>query len=416
MENCKERLDYLLELKKTKKDPNKIERDEFDNAWKSLVAEEGYSDSAEYYLYNGLTYCGAAPLHQFIRNSEDPQVSLKKFFAGKLYGANCASTVPILFHLFTLILNEKSQNQAFVSEIIRRIPKALTNKEGKKYGQAGRALKKYILDNLHCDKMPDFGEMIESGLKPIYVKEFISSMDEIIDGLPSSDYSQKCKKNIEILRLWMHPDVTGQKTEGLSSVEKKTIDDERKAIKGTEIKEHENKSVEVAEGAVDAEKTGLEKKTFDSEAEIKDLKKKLMVMNSVKDNLEQQLSAVSHQMDAKNRNINTLKEQLAEKNELLSQLAADMAVEKKHKEEINKKLVDVQAELTQRMQMTEILSRDREKQSDELLKRLASKLKVEYRDFEDAIDIPMDNDLGENMREQLKNVFDILIKAGIEIK
>ena len=65
--------------------------------------------------------------------------------------------------------------------------------------------------------------------------------------------------------------------------------------------------------------------------------------------------------------------------------------------------------------MIEALSRDRAKQSDEQLHRLASTLKVEYRDFKDAETLTMDCDLGENIREQLKNVFSILIKAGIKL-
>ena len=81
-------------------------------------------------------------LYRFIRNSEDPLTKLDKFFSGKLYGTNCASTVPILFHLFTLMLNEKNRNMVLISEVIRRVPSALKNKEGKKYGQAGRSLKK----------------------------------------------------------------------------------------------------------------------------------------------------------------------------------------------------------------------------------------------------------------------------------
>lgn len=65
--------------------------------------------------------------------------------------------------------------------------------------------------------------------------------------------------------------------------------------------------------------------------------------------------------------------------------------------------------------MMEALSRDRSRQSDEQLKRLSSSLKVEYRDYKDAEALAMDCDLGENMREQLKNIFAILIKAGIEL-
>ena len=78
-------------------------------------------------------------------------------------------------------------------------------------------------------------------------------------------------------------------------------------------------------------------------------------------------------------------------------------------------MADKENEIAQRIQMIEALSRDRSKQSDEQMNRIASKLKIEYRDFKDAEKLAMDSDLGENMREQLKNVFSILIKAGITL-
>lgn len=66
--------------------------------------------------------------------------------------------------------------------------------------------------------------------------------------------------------------------------------------------------------------------------------------------------------------------------------------------------------------MIDVLSRDRSKQADETIQRLASRIRVEYRDFADALDIPMSCDLGENLRLQLKNIFDILEKGGMKIK
>ncbi len=66
--------------------------------------------------------------------------------------------------------------------------------------------------------------------------------------------------------------------------------------------------------------------------------------------------------------------------------------------------------------MSEVLSRDRSRQADESLQRIASKIKVEYRDFMDAVDTPMTVDLGENLRLQLMSIFEILEKGGMKIE
>lgn len=205
MDNYVEVLKYLIELKKTKKEPNRLERDQFTEAWNTLLRNEGYSALAEEYLYKGFTYCGAAPLKIYIKNSEDRIAALNTIFAGKMYGENCASTVPILFHLLTLFLNEKNADEAIVSLLIRRIPSALKNKEGKIYGQADRALKKYILDDLHSETLPPFGGLIDNGLKVIFAKEFVAVFDEIFAGMKSDGFSKKCIRNIKLLQEWMHP-------------------------------------------------------------------------------------------------------------------------------------------------------------------------------------------------------------------
>ena len=79
-------------------------------------------------------------------------------------------------------------------------------------------------------------------------------------------------------------------------------------------------------------------------------------------------------------------------------------------------IAEKDAEISERIKMADVLSRDRSKQADETLQRLASKIKVEYRDFTDALDVPMSCDLGENLRLQLQSIFDILEKGGMKIK
>lgn len=47
------------------------------------------------------------------------------------------------------------------------------------------------------------------------------------------------------------------------------------------------------------------------------------------------------------------------------------------------------------------------------LNRIARQIKTEYQDFKSAENTEMSIDLGENMRDQLKNIFAIFEKEGI---
>ena len=58
--------------------------------------------------------------------------------------------------------------------------------------------------------------------------------------------------------------------------------------------------------------------------------------------------------------------------------------------------------------------RDKHKE-DAATKRMAQKLSIEYRDFLDALDEPMDVELGEMLRDQLRTVFDILKSFGVNL-
>lgn len=415
MDNYMEVLDYLIELKKTKKEPNRIERDQFIEAWQKLVADEGYSEAADTYLYNGFTYCGASVVKNYIKHSDNPVETLRTVFSGKMYGKNCANTVPILFHLMTLLLNEKNAELLLISEIIKRIPNALKNKEGKIYGQADRALKKYILDDLHVDVLPSLSEFVKSGLKVAFINDFVLALDEVMSGMKSDGFSKKCLKNIRLIQEWLHP----VESEVVPEAETVSI----KAETNVEIQE----TVTGLDSSKETKEGGPVGVDISSELEIG--KKKL-------DKVMKQLDESRCEIDKQKILVSTLNQQLAEANvekskisdlanargDRITALSGELSSAKRNIEQLKQQieqlkqqLEQLNKELQERMRMTEALSRDRAKQSDEAFNRLASKLRVEYRDFMDAIDVPMDSYLGENMREQLKNVFSILIKAGIAI-
>ena len=131
--------------------------------------------------------------------------------------------------------------------------------------------------------------------------------------------------------------------------------------------------------------------------------------------LQQEISALKKQIDTSTKKIANLESQLLDLEVRNNKLSKSTREAEQTIDSLNTIIADNKNEIDQRTQMMEALSRDRSRQSDEQLKRLSSSLKVEYRDFKDAEALDMDSDLGENMREQLKNIFAILIKAGIEL-
>ncbi len=106
-----------------------------------------------------------------------------------------------------------------------------------------------------------------------------------------------------------------------------------------------------------------------------------------------------------------IQELVTEKRTLTAENTADEGEIKELTELVEK----LKCEIDDRKQFTDTVARNREKQSEEQLNKLASKLRVDYRDFCDAKDIDMTIDLGENMREQLGAVFSILEKNGIKL-
>ena len=63
-----------------------------------------------------------------------------------------------------------------------------------------------------------------------------------------------------------------------------------------------------------------------------------------------------------------------------------------------------------------VYSEDKQSSMDGQLNAIASKLKTEYSEFKDALDLEMTVEIGEILRDQLMRVFKILSKAGIDIE
>lgn len=411
-------IEALLLAKKenNKKEPTRAEKMEFQISWTSLVKEYGYAGKAEQFLYDGFSFCGAEPFYLFLKQTSDKNDVLKQMFDGKHYGKDCNVTFRLITHLFALMLNDEAPSN-LLAPIIKHFPAACRNKEGKRLGTAVKTLEKYLLNVL--SPTVELKPLAEMNLDLGMSNSFMGVFSSLIGELKQNDsLKELAVSNIAKIEKWARDylETTGAVDTHSGSVQT-DIQESSNAVLGEQSVEDEGNpdfSNHEKETTVDLDslqellihaqamvdlisKENVEQKQRIRELETKDqdhslrfaeASKKLETqetliseLNKKKDELENQYLALQHKLDEKE---NLLKEK--------------------------------DAEIAERIKMTEVLSRDRLRQADESLQRIASKIKVEYRDFMDAMDIPMTVDLGENLRLQLMSIFKILEKGGIKIE
>ena len=449
--NCVDTLEYLLKIKseKKKKEPSKIERDQFCAAWVRLAASEGYSERAERYLYNGVSYCGAKPFKEYIDQLENKEQGLQSFFAGKMYGTNAETTFRLLAHLFALLLNDK-KSRHLVSVIIMRFPHACFNKDKKRLGNIESILLKYFFAEL--DPNACFVPLAEIGVKkPVFIVDFISAMEAALAKIDPIGLSKSKVANIEKVKQWIEEyhqsRAAGDSSKTIPSNEKVYADSTSNPVDGvvsavsvpaepvipsagpvsqvhspvTEKKPQvPGESADIAPITVediptDAVTYLIALLTKASKAAT--IAKSEGVQQKIKiDALTQALESEQSKLRGANQQIADLQDTITELRKKLSAAEGDIFVLRQTVEQRDAVIAEKDAEIAERVKMAEVLSRDRSKQADESLQRLASKIRVEYRDFVDALAVPMSCDLGENLRLQLQSIFDILEKGGMKFK
>ena len=94
-----------------------------------------------------------------------------------------------------------------------------------------------------------------------------------------------------------------------------------------------------------------------------------------------------------------------------------LALQTAHKEieKLSAELQRVESYAKNQASLVAMLDGDQSRKSEALLNKIASKLKTDYEDYQDAIEMEMDSELGANMRFQLGEVFNILKSIGVPL-
>lgn len=428
MEKYIEILDSLMKAKKEKKkkEPTIKEKEAFRSAWLSLVADAGLTGSAEQFLYEGFAFCGAEPFYAYLIQTEDQNATLAAMFSGKYYGIDSNVSFRLVAHLLALMLNNNATRN-ILAPIIKRLPGACVNKDKKRLGTAEKTFEKYFLAELHPDV--ELCPLADIGTKPVFIKEFVTLVSSIMDGIENAGSAKGVVvKNIAKIRKWLADYDTSQS----ASTDTKA---EQLIPASTIVAAEKVKIVSVAdnppEDRVQAPKVIVtqpkEEASVDMIAYLTELLGKAAKATAVVksestqqrvkiDALTQTLESEQSKLRGANQQIADLQDTITELRKKLSAAEGDIFVLRQTVEQRDAVIAEKNAEIAERVKMAEVLSRDRSKQADESLQRLASKIRVEYRDFVDALDAPISCDLGENLRLQLQSIFDILEKGGMKFK
>ena len=379
--DCVAILDELVNLKK-KSEASKEKKDKFCINWIRFTNLNGFNEQSEKYLYVGHAFCGAKPLKIYMDKSEDAEKLLNEFFNGKLYRKETGITFRIFTNLLALFLNDGNAPK-ILEKLIEKFPNACQNQEGLPLGTAPKTLEKYFFEELDNVNLLPLSELNISKKSAGF---FINLMEKFISDIETNETLKKT--NLQKVKLWLDDYKINNVDENETNIEIKTsVQDTRVQVNSE--KDVVNTPIPKASYLID---TAL-KEVINIENEnikFKDENKKL---DQLLFEEREKLKTSQKQIEELNQKINTLKNEIDEK---------------------TKTIMNKDSEIADHIKMLEILKNEQSYQADVTIQKLSSKLKVEYQDFQDALNSAMSCELGENLKQQLKNIFEILERSGLK--
>ena len=306
--------------------------------------------------------------------------------------------------LFALELIEPTEEDQ-LSWLMKAIPQAAINKEGKINGNLKTYLRKLLLEEIERCPLPPKREQEGAASKEsLRFARFLSTeLRSMTDELKTPSLQGAARSLIE----WL----------GINEGEEKREEQNGKQP-STDMTCAKNPNEEPASPTKTEESSSDNDETNDrlaKEVECEDViafirrqQKSLEAAKNSLSALEVSATRFRKERDELRLRVGELENKVEIARDRASSLGRELLDWKKAYE-------DAAAEAAAKEELLALGQKTKAKQADEATKRAAKKLSIEYRDYQDAIGLDMDADLGENMRLQLGTVFEILIDAGFEL-
>ena len=379
----------FLNDKKAKKTPNKAECAEFSSLWSKVAHEEGLSKAVPF-LCQGFTFAAAEPLYSYIKekgNTANDYALINTY--PSVRDSKNEIGLRIYLSLLACELVDPTSSDA-IGVVVNAIASTAYNKEGKLSGNLASYIKKLLVSPLAGKSI---SPNVAVSLKPQELKLFFETVKPYLQDFANGNTAsiKEACAAADILS-WAHTLI------GVAPEQEKRSGSETPAL--TEGNAMSNEQVALSQKS--------ETNAEDVVVFIRAQQKKIESMKSQLATVESETSRLRSEKEKLSCRIAELEESLEKTKQRNQALNVQLEFEKKH-------TADLETDLAASKEYAEVVGKSVAKESDEKITRTARKLKVEYQDFQDALDLEMDADLGENMRLQLASVFKILKESGFDL-
>lgn len=400
----------LLQIKK-KGESSKTEKKSFHDAWLDYVEKNGFDDTAESFLYAGFSFMGILPYISYLEKLPDKTEAIRKLMVGKSYYKNKSITFKVMLHLLAMFIIKWPSELIVISSIIQRLPALSVNKENKKLGDITKSIYKYFIQVLSPEStLPPI-----NGLRSNDPDSFCSMMVDSLDSLVAECHCSASElATIYRVGHWLkineNTDI-GVPSSGQSSCEPSSVSTLVKSDKANSP----TKKAEDIFASIDAKTQTWRDNLNSINISTKKLERNLLQLQE--DNAR--LSSENSRIMKEHANTCAVLKSEQENCEYLRTekrcLTAEVSSLHQQVDTLEKIICEKESKIVEYGKLTDMLNKDRTKQADEAFNRLASKLRVDYRDFLSSTNLPMSTDLGNIMRFQLKSIFDLLKKNGFNL-
>lgn len=381
-----ENIEQLLAIPK-KTDTSIVIRKKYKLEMINILKTDGLSETAEKYLLRGFSFCGAEPLFDYLnlqKNNEDKLKIINELFACDFYTKNERSNgFKMCLSLLAYELRYDPNNLEIIGILIKACVDKYKKKDGSVSKDNAKIIEKYFVLALSTQtKLLDLNTLT---IKPAIIHEFCRYIIETCTAITG----KKTEKQVAFIIEW------------LSAVEE--------PFKKPDVVTFANLSEKLCSDSSEIRNVSSNDSLFGMVAQLKDLSARLFsrAEESEKEKKANQLLKSAHK-----ENIGKLK--IAENtiSELQNQLIEAEAKIDAQAKQIAESVVEIERLKT----VISVYSEDKQSSMDGQLNAIASKLKTEYSEFKDALELDMTSEIGEILRDQLMRVFKILSKAGIDIE
>lgn len=387
-----EKLDQLIAIPK-KSNASKATRKEYKAEISKLLKEEGFSENAEKYLWSGFSFCGAEPFFDFVNfQARENQLALvEKLLKCRTFVKNEKSNgFKMCLSLLAYELNYCPDNVEIIGMLIKGCVATYKKKDGSISKDNAKIIEKYfVLVLTPQSKLPNWNTIC---IKPIIINEFCNYIITTCSAITGNKDAEKIKKVVAWLQSALPSstgDISPQKTTAVSNASEK--------------------KPETTNNPNQQKNTATVGSLFGMAAQLRDLSAQLYSFAEESEKAKSANAALIAENKETAKKFNAAEDTISQLQERLTTKEAELTSHKTQMEELS-------SEIERLKTVISVYSEDKQSSMDGQLNAIASKLKTEYSEFKDALDLEMTAEIGEILRDQLMLVFKILSKAGIDIE